>query len=88
MEKMEQNDYRQIASEIFDAVLQGVDPYVLVEKHVDRIFAAYQDGNYRKLLLLSFGKAAYHMARAVSDASGAILSRGIVLTKYGHLSSA
>jgi glycerate-2-kinase len=88
MDQIEQNDRRQIAAKIFDAVLQGVDPYVLVERYVDRIFAAYQDGNYRKLLLISFGKAAYLMARAVTDASGTILFRGIVLTKYGHLPAA
>ena len=81
-------DRHQIAVKIFDAVLQGADPYVLVERQMDRIFSTWQDGNYRKLLLISFGKAAYPMARAVSDAASAILSRGIVITKYGHLQAA
>ncbi|MEI6315997.1 MAG: glycerate kinase [Syntrophus sp. (in: bacteria)] len=78
-------NHHQVATKIFDSILQGVDPYALVERQMDRIFSTLQDGNYRKLLLISFGKAAYPMARAISDAASAILSRGIVLTKYGHL---
>jgi glycerate 2-kinase len=70
---------------IFASVLQGVDPYVLVARQTDRIFSTLRDGNYRKLLLISFGKAASPMARAVADATGAIPYRGIVLKKYGHL---
>lgn len=62
-------DRHQTAAKIFDAVLQGVDPYVLVERQMDRIFSTWQEGNYCKLLLISFGKAAYPMARAVSDAA-------------------
>ncbi|MDQ5986333.1 MAG: D-glycerate 2-kinase [Syntrophus sp. SKADARSKE-3] len=82
---MNQIDHHQIAAQIFGAVLQGADPYVLVESHMDRIFSTWQAGDYRKLLLISFGKAASPMARAVSDKAGAILTWGIVITKYGHL---
>jgi glycerate 2-kinase len=85
MDQIEQNNHRQIAEKIFAAVIQGVDPYVLVEQHLDRISAVYREGNYRQLLLVSFGKAAYLMAKAVADEFSANISRGIVLTKYGHL---
>jgi hydroxypyruvate reductase/glycerate 2-kinase len=88
MDQIKQNNRRQITEKIFTAILQGVDPYLLVRKHLDRISAVYRDGNYRKLFLSSFGKAAYLMAKAVSDDLGANISRGIVLTKYGHLPSA
>jgi glycerate 2-kinase len=87
MDQIERNNRRQIAEKIFRAVLHGVDPYVLVRQHLDRISAVCQDGNYRKFLLISFGKAAYLMAKAVADKFSANISRGIVLTKYGHLPS-
>jgi len=68
-------NHHQVVTKIFDSILQVVDPYALVERQMDRIFSTLQDGNYRKLLLISFGKAAYPMARAISDAASAILSR-------------
>jgi glycerate 2-kinase len=81
-------NHHQVATKIFDSVLQSVDPYALVERQMDRIFSTFHDGNYRKLMLISFGKAAYPMASAISDATSAILSKGIVITKYGHLRAA
>ena len=87
MDQIEQNNRRQIAEKIFAAVLQGVDPYLLVKQHLDRISAVYRGGNYRKLFLISFGKAAYLMSKAVADEFSANISQGIVLTKYGHLPS-
>jgi glycerate 2-kinase len=81
-------NHHEIVKKIFDSVLQGADPYALVEGQTDQIFSTLRDGNYRKLLLISFGKAASPMARAVADATDTILYRGIVLTKYGHLRTA
>jgi len=76
---------RQTASEVFQSVLKAVDPYALVEQEIGRIVSTYRNGNYQRLLVISFGKAAFEMVRAVSDFAGDILTSGIIITKYGHL---
>jgi len=72
--------------EIFNEALRAVDPYAAVGKHVDRIRAICRDAGLRKIYVVSFGKAAYPMARALADALPDRIVRGVVVTKYGHVS--
>jgi glycerate 2-kinase len=74
----------QKAIDIFSAALQAVDPYKAVEGQISHILSIYKSGGFKKLLLVSFGKAAFLMAKAVSDRASALITRGIVITKYGH----
>lgn len=74
----------QIVVEIFNAVLRSVDPYKSVKLHTDKIRQSYQNGSFKKLIVVGFGKAACPMIKAVEDELGDLISNGIVITKYGH----
>jgi len=75
---------RIIIREIFQKALLAVDPYKAVAAYSDIIRRAYKSGNFRRLVLIGFGKAASLMARAIEDNVGDLLTGGIVVTKYGH----
>jgi aspartate ammonia-lyase len=75
---------REIVIEIFNAALKSVDPYEAVLNRTGDIAEMYRAGRYEKLYVLSFGKAAFTMARAVIDSIGELVTGGIVITKYGH----
>lgn len=74
----------QIVIEIFNAALKAVDPYESVKLHTDKIRQFYQDNNFKKLIIIGFGKASCTMAKAVEDSFGDLISQGILITKYGH----
>jgi hydroxypyruvate reductase/glycerate 2-kinase len=74
-------------ADIFSAALQAVDPYRAVEDHIPRILSTYKNGGFNRFLLVSFGKAAFLMTKAVSDSAQDLITRGIVITKYGHVQS-
>jgi glycerate-2-kinase len=76
----------RIVIEIFNEALRAVDPYAAVGKHVDRIRAICRDVGLQKIFVVSFGKAAYPMAHALADALPDRIVRGVVITKYGHVS--
>jgi hypothetical protein len=38
-------NHHEIVKKIFDSVLQGADPYALVEGQTDQIFSTLRDGN-------------------------------------------
>jgi len=76
------------AADIFHAVLKAIDPYWLIKERIDHIRSIYREGNYGKLYLISFGKAAYPMTKAVSDFADDLLTKGIMITKYGHVPEA
>jgi len=46
----------------------------------------YRKGQYRKFSLISFGKAAYPVTKTLSDFAGDLLTTGVTITKYGHVS--
>jgi len=73
------------AADVFHAVLKAIDPYGLIKERIDQIRSIYREGNYGKLYLISFGKAAYPMTKAVSDFADDLLTKGIMITKYGHV---
>jgi glycerate-2-kinase len=62
-----------------------MDPSGLVQEHASRSASLCRAEKYQKLYLVSFGKAAFPMAKALTDAVGRILSRGILITKGGRL---
>ena len=76
------------AADVFHAVLKAIDPYWLIKERIDHIRSIYREGNYGKLYLISFGKAAYPMTKAVSDFADDLLTKGIMITKYGHVPEA
>jgi len=75
-------------TDIFDAALAAANPYECVTRHIPYIGRIFKDGGFSRLLVVSFGKAAYLMAKAVSDQMPQSLSHGIVITKYGHTQEA
>ncbi len=77
-------DPRMIIREIFNKSLLAVDPYKAVVSYSDTIRRAYKSGNFGKLILVGFGKAASLMAKAIEDTLGDLLAGGIIVTKYGH----
>jgi hydroxypyruvate reductase/glycerate 2-kinase len=80
---MEQN-LKKLAAEIFYAALKAVDPYNAVKLFTDKIRSIYQDGNFKRLIVIGFGKAACNMARAMEDNLGDLIDAGAAITKYGH----
>lgn len=81
---MEQN-LKKIVTEIFYAALNAVNPYNAVKLFTNRIHSIYQQGNFKKLIVVGFGKAAFSMAKALEDDLGVLIDTGIVITKYGHV---
>jgi glycerate-2-kinase len=79
---------RREAADIFRAALSAVDPYELIRLRMDQIRQTYHDGACDRMFLVSFGKAAGPMTRAVSDFAGDLLTKGIMITKYGHVQQA
>ena len=71
---------------IFNAALGAVDPYAAVKNHVGRIREICREAGLRKIYVASFGKAAYAMSRALADELPDRIVRGVVVTKYGHVS--
>ena len=71
---------------IFNAALGAVDPYAAVQNHVGRIREICREAGIKKIYVASFGKAAYAMSRALADALPDRIVRGVVVTKYGHVS--
>jgi hydroxypyruvate reductase/glycerate 2-kinase len=81
---MSQTDDRRMTAEIFYAGLKAVDPYDSVKRYAGNIRSAYINGNFSRLLVAGFGKAACPMAKGVADELFDLLDDGIVITKYGH----
>ena len=82
---MENDWFRETAVGIFNAALQAVDPSRLVQNYCDAIAAAYYKEHDHKLYLVSIGKAAFAMTKALADSRiRDIITQGIVITKYGH----
>jgi len=80
---MESNN-REITKDIFSSALMAVDPYSAVECHISHVLSTYQNGGFNRLLIVSFGKAAFLMTKAVCDRVSHLVTGGVVITKYGH----
>jgi len=81
---MELIPHAKLATEIFYAALKAVDPYNAVKLYTDKIRSVYQNGSFKRLIVIGFGKAAYSMAKAMEDNFGDSIDTGIVIAKYGH----
>ncbi len=77
-----------LAQAIFAAALEAVEPYRCVTDHLPHLTAAYLEGGFERLVVAAFGKAAYPMAKAVTDHMAGMVTKGVVLTKYGHTQEA
>jgi glycerate 2-kinase len=76
---------KEAVTHIFHAALAAVDPYESVRSGADSIVSAYRAGGYNRFFLIALGKAACPMTRGLLDTAEDIVSRGIVITKYGHI---
>jgi glycerate 2-kinase len=72
--------------EIFYSALQAVSSYETVRIHCARIISFSRTADFRRLLVVGFGKAACPMAKAMEDSLGDLTGSGAVITKYGHCS--
>ena len=70
---------RKDAEQIMQASLQAVLPDAAVRRALEGFHQP--EG---RLVPVALGKAAWQMAHAASEALGAAISEGIVITKYGH----
>ncbi len=82
--RMVEDDPRIKLREVFNKSLLAVDPYKAVASHSDTIRHEYVSGNFTKLVLIGFGKAASLMSKAIEDSLGDLLAGGVIVTKYGH----
>ncbi|MFH0811725.1 MAG: glycerate kinase [Pseudomonadota bacterium] len=73
-----------LVTELFYTSLRAVDPYKSVRLHRDKINRIFQDGHFKRLLVVGFGKAACSMAESLQDYLEDLIETGIVITKYGH----
>ncbi|MRR33199.1 glycerate kinase [bacterium] len=73
-----------IVREILSAALKAANPADAVERECGRIRSLYGSGDYSRLLVVGFGKAAIPMARAMEKSLGELITIGAVITKYGH----
>lgn len=80
-----QDDSLQIIRTIFDQALQAVDPYRAVSQHCGQVRSLFGRERLNKLCFVSLGKASALMAQALLDGVGDISTKGIVITKYGHV---
>ena len=75
---------QETARTLFKAALEAVDPRRAVQRYQSTISDILKQGDYRTLLVAGFGKAAGAMAAAMAEQFGESISRGIVITPYGH----
>jgi glycerate 2-kinase len=74
-------------SDIFYASLQAVDPYKSTSLYTDKIRSVFQSGQYKRLIVIGFGKASCPMAKSLEDQLFDLIDYGIVITKYKHCPS-
>ena len=89
---MRTKELRQAAREIFDAAVRAVDPGEAIRRHLTREGTRLHLGQEAldlarigEVAVVGCGKAAAPMAAAVEEILGDRISRGIVVTKYGHV---
>lgn len=77
----------KIAESIYFAAVRAANPADAVRRECLRIRSLYRTEGFSRLVALGFGKAAVPMAFALGEELGDILETGVVVTKYGHVSS-
>ncbi|MDH4232451.1 MAG: glycerate kinase, partial [Nitrospirota bacterium] len=76
--------YQDLSRILFYSSLKAVDPYEAVRSYTDAINSLFREGKYTQLLVIGFGKASCQMAKALEAHLTVPVSRGMVITKYGH----
>ena len=75
---------KETSKEIFYAALKAVDPYEAVRLYGEKIRTQYENGQYKHLFVIGFGKASCSMAKALEEDLDDLIDAGYVITKYGH----
>ena len=76
------SELKQHARLIFDAAVQAADPVRAMREK--RAHWAIDAGQYRNIFVVGAGKAAARMAAEAERKLGALITAGVVNTKYGH----
>lgn len=88
---------KRTAKVIFSKALSAVDPSKIVKERIrierDRLSIKMQGDSekifdlkaFHKILLVGTGKASSSMARAIEELFGDRMTKGVIITKYGHL---
>ncbi len=79
-ERRQKTELRAEVDSIINAALAAAQPDDAVRRAIDEF--AINDGG--TVMLLAVGKAAYGMAKTACSVLGSHITRGIVITKYGH----
>jgi hydroxypyruvate reductase len=89
---MQVTELRTSAREIFEAAVRAVDPAEAIRRHVALDGTRLAIGRehvelsaIRQIVVVGIGKAAAPMAAATEDILGDRITRGVVVTKYGHV---
>ena len=89
---MRVEDLRRAALGIFNAAVRAVDPAEAVHRHLSREGSRLRIGgetldlaSVGEIVVVGCGKAAAPMTAAVEECLGDRVSRGVVVTKYGHV---
>jgi len=77
-------DLASCTQEIFYAALKAVDPFRAVQDELKQFRTFFRVGDFARLLVIGFGKAAWPMALASEEALEDLITSGMVVTKYGH----
>ena len=83
-EYMNSDFQKELITKIFSAALKAADPHIAVLPHTQNILSLYREGGFKRLILVGFGKAASPMAKPFINSLGELITRGILITKYGH----
>jgi len=85
-------DLRKAARSIFEAAVRAVDPGEAIRRHLiregSRLCVGHETVDLAKVgevVVVGCGKAAAPMAASVEEILGDRISRGVVVTKYGHV---
>ena len=62
---------------IFHPALGAVDPYAAVRKYTNRIRTICRESKFRKIYVVSFGKAACAMTHALVDTLSDLIIHGV-----------
>ncbi len=91
---MRVEELKHAARRIFDAAVRAVDPGEAIGRHLIRKGTGLHIGQeildlakIGKVVVVGCGKAAAPMAAAVEEILGDRVTRGLVVTKYGHVQS-
>ncbi|HHN65472.1 MAG TPA: glycerate kinase [Nitrospirae bacterium] len=76
-------DKRKLLEELFYRAVDAVNPYKSMMRQARPVVEKYMEACGR-MFVLAFGKAAPPMAKAIEEIAGDRITRGVVITKYGH----